>query len=117
MEQARQTLEGQVLERAAKDPEFREQLKQDPRGTVSRDFGVQVPPDITVEVLEETPAKVYLVLPTLPARRGQELTTQDLEAVAGGWSASTECQTCSPGQGGTCGGANTCALTCHPGTC
>lgn len=74
MEQERQSIERQVLERAARDPQFREQLKQDPRGTVARDFGVQVPQDITVEVVEERPSKVYLVLPSAGAQRGQELT-------------------------------------------
>lgn len=95
MEQARQNLETQVLDRAGKDPEFREQLKHDPLGTVSRDFGVQVPPDITVEVVEETPTKVYLVLPSAPTQPGQVLADLELESVAGGWSAMTaECGTC-----------------------
>lgn len=94
MEQARQNLEAQVLERAAKDARFRDRLKQDPRGTVAQDFGVQVPPDITVEVVEETPSTVYLVLPAAPAQRGQELSGQDLEQVAGGWTADSQCQTC-----------------------
>lgn len=83
MEQARQSLEAQVLDRTAKDPQFRQQLKQDPRGIVARDFGVQIPADITVEVVEDTPAKVYLVLPAVAAQRGQELSGQELEAVAG----------------------------------
>lgn len=91
MEQTRQTLEAQVLERAAQDPQFREQLKQDPEGTVEREFGVQVPPNITVKVVEETPSKAYLVLPPAAVRRGQELTDQDLETVAGGWSAEAQC--------------------------
>lgn len=85
MEQARKPLEAQVLERAAIDPQFREQLKADPRGTVSRDFGVQIPPDITVEVLEETPSRVYLVLPAAPVERGQPLSGQELQSVSGGW--------------------------------
>lgn len=89
MERARQALEAQVLERAAKDSQFRERLKHDPRGAVARDFGVQIPPDVTVEVLEETPLTVYLVLPAVPAQRGEELSNQDLEAVAGGWSSVT----------------------------
>lgn len=103
MQQTRQDLEAQVLERAAKDPQFREQLQQDPGGTVARDFGVHVPPEITVEVLEETPSKVYLVLPAAAAQPGQGLTDQDLEAVAGGWSGRTDCL-------GTCG-IYTCAGT------
>ena len=77
-------LEQQLIERSSRDPHFREQLKQDPRGTVARDFGVEIPQHITVEVVEETPSKVYLVLPPAPAQSGGELTDQELEAVAGG---------------------------------
>lgn len=100
MDQTRQTLETQVLERAARDPQFRQQLKRDPRGTVARDFGVQIPPHITVETLEETSSKVYLVLPPAAAQRGQELSGHELESVAGGWSdpctVASECGTCDP---------------------
>lgn len=104
MEQARQGLEAQVIERAGKDPQFRDQLKQDPHGTVSRDFGVQVPQDITLEILEETPTKVYLVLPASPAQRGQELSGEELEAVAGGWSG-TDCgAACDPNYTRNCTG-------------
>lgn len=102
MEQAQQNIEGQVIDRAAKDPQFREQLKDDPRGTVSRDFGVQVPPDMTVEVLEETPSTVYLVLPAAPVQRGQELSANELEAVAGGWSDLTD-NPCSGCENQSCG--------------
>lgn len=107
MEQARQRLEAQVLERATKDPQFRDQLKQDPRGTVSRDFSVQVPSDFTVEVIEETTSKVYLVLPPAPVQRGQELTASELESVAGGWTGITE-------ECGTCG-MQSCACWSAPG--
>lgn len=102
MEQARETLEAWVLERAAKDPQFREQLKQDPIGTVSRDFGVRVPSGITVEVLEETPSKVYLVLAPAPPQRGQELSAHELGAVAGGWSELTN-NPCSGCENQSCG--------------
>lgn len=96
MEQARQTLEAQVLERASTDLQFREQLKHDPRETVSRALGVQVPQDITVQVLEETQSKVYLVLPPTPAQRGHTLSDEELETVAGGWSEVTSpaCGSC-----------------------
>lgn len=94
MEQTRPSLEAQILERAAKDPAFREQLKRDPSAIVAREFGVEIPQHITVEVVEETPSTVYLVLPSTSAQRGQELTDSELEAVAGGWSGQTECGTC-----------------------
>lgn len=66
MEHARPTLGAQVLDRAAKDPQFREQLRQDRRGTVSQDSGVQVPDGIAVEVLADTPSMAYPVLPPMP---------------------------------------------------
>lgn len=52
---------------------------------------MQIPSNIAVEVVEETPTKVYLVLPPAAAARGQELSDEELEAVAGGWTGPTEC--------------------------
>lgn len=102
MGEARQNLDNQIIERAARDPRFREQLKQDPRGTLARDLGVQLSPDVTVEVVEETPSTVYLVLPDAPAERGEELADQDLDAAAGG--ADSYATACGGGTCGTCWG-------------
>ncbi len=93
---ARKRLEAQLIDRAMKDELFREELVRDPKGVFARELDINVPASLTVEVLEEGPATVYLVLPQLPANVGMELSDQELEAVAGGgWSASTaECGSC-----------------------
>ncbi|HEY5018282.1 MAG TPA: NHLP leader peptide family RiPP precursor [Streptosporangiaceae bacterium] len=69
------------MARAAEDPSFRSQLKSDPKGTLERELGGTMPADIRIEVLEETPAHVYLVLPTPESK---ELTADELAGVAGG---------------------------------
>lgn len=73
---------------------------QNARPGAPHELGVQVPADITVDVLEETASQVYLVLPAAPPQSTKELADSELEAVAGGWSGPSDC--------GTCVGANTC---------
>ncbi len=69
-----------VITKATEDPEFREQLKADPRGTIEREFGEQIPDDVEITVLEETPKHAYIVLPA----QVSELSGPQLDAVVGG---------------------------------
>ena len=69
-----------VIARAIEDPEFRERLKSDPRGTIAREFGEQIPDDVEITVLEETSRHAYIVLPA----QTSELSGPQLDAVAGG---------------------------------
>jgi Nitrile hydratase, alpha chain len=71
----------QIMARAAEDAAFRQQLKSDPRGTLEREIGGSLPPDVKISVMEETPKQVFLVL---PAAGSKELTTDELAGVAGG---------------------------------
>ena len=81
---AREQLQSQMLERASRNREFRNQLLQDPKKALAQIFDVQIPESITVEVVEESPTKFYLVLPPASEEVGQELTDQDLAAAATG---------------------------------
>ncbi len=107
---ARKRLEAQLIDRAMKDDTFREELVRDPKGVFARELGITMPATIDVQVLEEGPTTVYLVLPQAPATVGAELSDAELEAVAGGWSASTaECGTCFT----NCGSCGTCYMLCQ----
>jgi hypothetical protein len=91
----RDTLTSQVIDRATRDPQFRHGLLQDPKSTLEQELGVSVPASIEIRVVEETPSTLYLVLPPQPIAAGQELSDQELEQVAGGWSGAEG--------GGSCG--------------
>lgn len=93
---SRQGMTSQVIDRATRDPQFRQDLQRDPARTVEREFGVRIPKSIELRVVEETPSTLYLVLPPKSIATGEEISDQDLEQVAGGWSAHTE--TCAASQ-------------------
>lgn len=73
----------EYLAERATDPVFRRALIEDPRRVLAREFGIQVPPNIQVRVIEEDADTYHLVLPYTP-RAGAELDDAELERVAGG---------------------------------
>lgn len=64
-------------------PGFRSRLLADPARAISEEFGIEFGAEVTIEVIEETPELMVLVLPAHP-RRDSELTDDDLRTVAGG---------------------------------
>ncbi|HAX78727.1 MAG TPA: NHLP leader peptide family natural product precursor [Cyanobacteria bacterium UBA11372] len=79
--------ERQLIERALEDENFKQELLSNPKAVYARESGEQLPKDLEIEVIQETPNKVYLVLPTNPAQMTtaeDELSEEALEAVAGG---------------------------------
>jgi hypothetical protein len=87
----------EIINRATRDPQFRQDLLQDPKRTVEGELGVQIPAGIEIRVVEESPSTLYLVLPPSTIAPGQALSDQELEQVAGGWTGIT-------GAGCDCGG-------------
>jgi hypothetical protein len=79
----RSQMEARVIERAIRDESFRRQLVEDPHTALQQVLGVSLPGSVKIEVLEETPGTMYLVLP--PAEAGsRELSEQEVASVAGG---------------------------------
>jgi hypothetical protein len=83
----REQMERKLVEKSLQDDAFRERLLEDPRAAVEEELGTQLPEDVKVEVMEEKADTAYLVLPfrSTESRETDELSDQELEAVAGGW--------------------------------
>ncbi|WP_456426420.1 NHLP leader peptide family RiPP precursor [Rhodocaloribacter sp.] len=81
----RQKLNRQVTQKAMEDANFRQRLLEDPKGTLETEYGISIPNEADIKVFQETPQSHYFVLPPRPIQDGDELTEDELEAVAGGW--------------------------------
>jgi len=78
-------IERQVIAQALIDPAFRDRLMADPKAVMA-EKGLEIPADIQINVVKETPNTYYLVLPALdlPQSGPGSLTDAQLEAVVGG---------------------------------
>lgn len=62
-----QELREQVIEKAWTDSNFKKKLLADPKAAIQEAFGVAIPDEYQLQVLEETDDTLYLVLPQSPA--------------------------------------------------
>jgi nitrile hydratase alpha subunit len=72
-------VEAKLVARAWADESYRDRLKADPRAAVAEETGVTVPESVAIEVLEETPDKAYLVIPS----NRMAIADEDLNAAGG----------------------------------
>lgn len=67
---------------ASRDPVFTERLKADPKAAL-RDMGVAVADAMSVEIVQNTMTRIFLVLPARPEEA--ELSPDVLQRVSDGW--------------------------------
>ncbi|MEH1770602.1 MAG: NHLP leader peptide family RiPP precursor [Nostoc sp.] len=82
--QTRQDIEARIIAKAWKDEAYKQELLTNPKAVIAREFGVEFPADVKVQVLEENPTSLHFVLPMSPVAIAQELSEEELEAIAGG---------------------------------
>ena len=70
-----------IIAKAWRDPAFKAELIANPAAALKAE-GIHVPAGMAVTVLENTDKQFHLVLPSVPT---DELSEDDLEAVAGGF--------------------------------
>jgi hypothetical protein len=78
------TIQEQVVERAAKDERFRQELLTNPRAVLAREYNLHVPETISIRVIEDTADTLTIALPSKQETM-LELTDVELEGVSGGW--------------------------------
>lgn len=94
----REQLEARVIAKAWKDDNFRAELLTDAKKAIQTgmsDLGGSIA-KLDIQVLEEGPTKIYIVLPPQqPKAASEELSEDDLENVAGGGGSTTSWR-CAP---------------------
>ena len=71
-----------VVTKAITDADFRKELLANPNQAIEKETGIPVPAEYRIRIIEEDPA--YLGTFFLPAYTGEELSDDDMMAVAGG---------------------------------
>jgi hypothetical protein len=83
-----ESVQALLTQKAATDPAFRQTLLSEPRAAIQRELGVAVPADVEIQVVEETPNRICIVLPMEPVHaESRELSEQELAGVTGGLTA------------------------------
>ncbi|MBO3458661.1 NHLP leader peptide family RiPP precursor [Aetokthonos hydrillicola Thurmond2011] len=80
-------IEAHIIAQAWKDNTYKQELLNNSKAVIEKEFGVQIPDEIKVNILEENATNLYFVLPIRPEISGQELSDEQLEAIAGGGTA------------------------------
>jgi hypothetical protein len=83
-QRTRKDIEAHIISQAWKDEAYKQELFSNPKAVIEREFGVQLPTEVSVRVMEENSTNLYFVLPMHPDLSGAELSDEQLEAVAGG---------------------------------
>ena len=76
-----------IAARAQKDAQYRSLLLENPRAAMEQAFGQPLPEHVQVQVIEQQPDTIYLLLPSQSDASLQELSPEALDAVVGGLSA------------------------------
>ena len=79
-------LEKTLISEAWSNPNFRDQLVNNPKKVFSEILGTEIPDTLEINVVEESSNSFTLVIPESPLAEeaSEELTDEALEAVAGG---------------------------------
>ncbi len=75
-------LKTQVIQKAWADSDFRARLLADPKTALRDTFGIEMPDDLRLNVVEENPKEFYLVIPPHPSAVIPQAERLDIEPAA-----------------------------------
>ena len=74
-----------VIAKATKDMDFRELLLKNPKAAIQKELGIVLPPEVSVQVHENSSTVIHLVLPQpLDVSSERGLSEADMAQVVGG---------------------------------
>lgn len=76
--QSAEDMRRQITDKAIHDDGFRNNLVANPKETVAKELGIDLPEDVSIMVHESDPRTIHLALPV------SEVSEEDLEAIAAG---------------------------------
>jgi len=79
----RRELETRLIEKAWKDPIFRNEIIGDPKGMLEKHTGQKLPEQLRIYVHQEDANTLHFSIPLAPSNLN-ELSDEDLEKIAGG---------------------------------
>ncbi len=83
--QTREQIIASLVAKAWQDDNFKNEFISNPKAVIQRETGKEIPADVQINVLEETPKQAYFVIPNKPdVDSSEELSDEALETVAGG---------------------------------
>ena len=62
----RHHIEDQIAAEAWRNPQFKKELLENPRAAITKHLKINIPDELEISVIEETPKHMYLVLPVNP---------------------------------------------------
>jgi hypothetical protein len=75
------TLQDWIISIAMHNMAFRQELMLNPKETLERELGITFPPEVQIEMHEDTPTIIHLVLPLKPKTGSlMEVSFADLQA-------------------------------------
>ncbi|MFB8790135.1 MAG: NHLP leader peptide family RiPP precursor [Potamolinea sp.] len=82
----RSEFERQLIIKAWEDEAFRQELLANPKAVYAKEAGRELPANLQIEVVDEPAGVIKIVLPPnpVPPQVEEELSDEELEAVAGG---------------------------------
>lgn len=107
----RSQLNDELVSKALRDDDFRQQLMDDPKGTIESEYGVSLSPDTNVTVHVESARELHVVIPAAPSASSKLSADESDAAMCSGWGSFAECTaectqcgnngtTCAPGPTG-----------------
>ncbi|MBD2299665.1 NHLP leader peptide family natural product precursor [Nostoc sp. FACHB-87] len=80
-------IQERIIAKAMEDSAYKQRLLNNPKAVLQEELGEQLPANLTIEVLQQTPKELYLVLPVDIDQfvDDEAIAEEELEAVAGGF--------------------------------